>query len=156
MQNIFKNLFKKTDKNQKMNCDEQVREFKPLIIRQTDNGFERIDNADNKPAEMTDDEKLSEDKKLLDTLRRELILKNDVLHYIGEHFSCSWCITCPKDYPLMNIGKYNIDTFNYKCETQDDGWYEAFRTMEGAKLYLMEFYKIREEHLKQLFPVETK
>ena len=97
MQKIFKNLFKKTDKKQKMNCDEQFHEFNPIII----------DETDNKPTEMTCHKKLS------DTLRRYLILENVVLHYIA-----------------------------YCC------WRKEFRTIEEDKLYIVEFYKIRYEHLK--------
>jgi len=91
---IFKNPFKKTDKNQKINCDERVHEFKPIITNDTD----------KKPIEMT------EDKKLSDTLRRYFILENVVLHYIA-----------------------------YYC------WRKEFRTIEEAKLYIVEYYKRRKE-----------
>jgi len=112
---------------------------------------------------MSDDEKLNCDKKQVDALSSELIIVNGVLNFISQGFSNAWHIETAKDYPLITMKKINKDNLTKiekECLAESDysyttnvegGWLETFYTKEGVELYIREFYRIREEHLKLFF-----
>ena len=125
--------------------------------------IKELEDLDKKEKPLAE-ELLAEDLETVEALKSQMFVEGGVVVYLGDGFSNSWLIKKPEDYPLVKIEalkESTRDNWEKECLSEDNpfvvsttlsGFRQSFATMEGASLFLKEFYRIRTEMLEAIFP----